>query len=206
MVAHLSHSCTTAQSYKPLCTLFVCVPPCVPPRTRFTCPNVPTAAPTGHPKAPKWPYIGQSGTKVRSKWIHIAQSSSKWVKHCQNVPQAAGWVPPLVLIRQIWPEKGPKGPFSAKFARFSDKIGSNWINMGQNGFQRGPKGSKCHQQRANLYQNALNWLPSGLKCHQHPLKWVKTGSRGVPRGPKGSKMASKWPQIPQNGLFQAKFG
>ena len=76
--------------------------------------------------------------------------------------------------------------------------------MGQNGFQRGPTGSKCGQQRVNLYQNALNWVPSCLKWHQHPLQWVKTGSRGsrgVPRGPNGSK----WPQIPPNGLFQAKF-
>ena len=82
--------------------------PGVPPRTSFICP---VEAPTGHPKAPKWPYIGQSGTIVRSKWIHIAQSSSKWVKHCPNWPQAAGWVPPLVLIGQIWPEKGPKAIF-----------------------------------------------------------------------------------------------
>ena len=29
--------------------------------------------------------------------------------------------------------------------------------------------------------------------------------QGGPTRPKGVKMASKWPQIPQNGLFQAKF-
>ena len=69
--------------------------------------------------------------------------------------------------------------------------------MGQNRFQRGPKGSKCGQKRVNLYQNALNWVPSGLKWRQHPLKWVKTGSSGVQHGPKGSK----WPQ---NGLKYPK--
>ena len=73
--------------------------------------------------------------------------------------------------------------------------------MGQNGFQRGPKGSNVVKKGVNLYQNALNWVPSGLKWHQHPLKWVKSGPKC---GPEGSHVAN-WPQIPQNTLFQAKF-
>ena len=90
---------------------------------------------------------------------------------------------------------------------FLFKIGQNLFQLSQNGSKWVPKGSKCGQKRVNLYQNALNWVPSGLKWHQHASR-VEMGQNRLqwgPTRPKGVKMASKWPQIPQNGLFQAKF-
>ena len=88
---------------------------------------------------------------------------------------------PLVLIRQIWPEKGPKGPFSAEFVRFSLLT---LPQKGQNRSQSVPVESKWAPKGSKLYQNALNWVPSGLKWHQHELKWVKMAPNAVQRGPK----------------------
>ena len=122
--------------------------------------------------------------------------------------QAAVWVPCWYQFAKFGLKKVPRDPFRPNLFAFLFKIGQNRFQLSQNGSKWVPKGSKRGQKRVNLYQNALNWVPSGLKWHQHPLKWVKTGSIGVQRGPtwpKGVKMASKWPQIPQNSLFQAKF-
>ena len=64
---------------------------CVPPRTRFICPNVPAEAPTGHPKAPKWPYIGskldQSGVNIDphcAKQFKMGQTLSKLTHMLQD--------------------------------------------------------------------------------------------------------------------------
>ena len=63
--------------------------------------------------------------------------------------------------------------------------------MGQNGLQRGPKGSECGQKRANLYAQL------GSKCLKMASARVKMGQNGSKCGPEGSK----WPQ---NGLKYPK--
>ena len=76
------------ESNEPLCIPFrACVPPC----TRLVCPNVPAEAPTGHPKAPKRPYIGskwdQSGVNIDShcaKHFKMGQTPSKLAHTLQD--------------------------------------------------------------------------------------------------------------------------
>ena len=80
--------------------------------------------------------------------------------------------------------------------------------MGQNGLQRGPRGSKCVHKKGSTCIKARPIGFKWLKMASTRVKMGQNGSKCGPEGPprpKGVKMASKWPQIPQNGLFQAKF-
>ena len=86
-------------------------------------PQCPRRGPNGSPQSPKmalyWLKVGPKWSQNRSALRKTVQNCAKWVKLCQNWTTGCRMGAPLVLIRQIWPEKGPKGPFSAKFVRFS---------------------------------------------------------------------------------------
>jgi len=71
-------------------------------------------------------------------------------------PRAQSWSLNGTRPAQIGPEKGPKGPFSAKFGAllslYTCNSGSRWLKMAQNG---------------------VNTHQKGLKLHQHKSKWSK---------------------------------
>ena len=112
---HSSHSCTTGAP-----ELRATVHPfhaCVPPHTSSICRP---RGPNGSPQSPKmalyWLKVGPKWSQHRSALRKTVQNGSSPVK---IVPQGCRMGAPVVLTRQIWSEKGFKGPFSAKFVRFS---------------------------------------------------------------------------------------
>ena len=88
-VEHSSHSCTTgAHRVTSHCAPFsrMCASTC-----KLHMPQCPRRGPTGHPKAPKWPYIGskwdQSGVNIDphcAKQFKMGQTVSKLVHRLQD--------------------------------------------------------------------------------------------------------------------------
>ena len=76
---------------------------------------------------------------------------------------------------------------------------SKWAPKGPNVVKMWSKKGQPVSKRAQL---GSKWLKMASTRH---VKMAPNAAQTGPTRPKGVKMASKWPQIPQNGLFQVKF-
>ena len=113
----------------------------------------------------------------------ISTAKTQRTGNCDQIPRMAQWKPYLcglwAAVYQIWPQRGLKAPFAAKFGMYFGSIGS-------------VLGSSVPPNASYVSQN-------GLKSAQRESKWLKMAKNG----PKWLKMAQngpKWPKMAQNRL------